>query len=184
MTPLVEEIDNIGLEEFNLIEVLTRLRNYVIPETRRQISQKVMKEPNTIKDSFWEHIHAKIKSASQGLFKSKHYAEAVEAAFKEINAHVKGIVKKATDEELDGARLMYKAFSLDQSIIRIADLSSVSGRDTQKGYMQIFAGAMTGIRNPKAHDNIKIDPKRAIHMLYLASLLMFKLDESSSPNKE
>jgi len=29
--------------------------------------------------------------------------------------------------------------------------------------MQIFAGSMTGIRNPKAHSNITIDAPRAIH---------------------
>ena len=45
--------------------------------------------------------------------------------------------------------------------------------------MEIFAGAMTGIRNPKAHSNIiDIDEKRAIHLIYLASLLMYKLDEA------
>lgn len=43
--------------------------------------------------------------------------------------------------------------------------------------MQIFSGAMTGIRNPKTHKNIKIDKKRAIHFLFLASLLMYKTDE-------
>ncbi|MBA7577516.1 hypothetical protein ES708_19369 [subsurface metagenome] len=43
--------------------------------------------------------------------------------------------------------------------------------------MQIFSGAMTGIRNPKAHENITIDSQRAIHFLFLASLLMFKIDE-------
>jgi hypothetical protein len=43
--------------------------------------------------------------------------------------------------------------------------------------MGIFAGAMIGIRNPKAHDNIKITEKRARHFIYLASLLMHKIDE-------
>ena len=37
---------------------------------------------------------------------------------------------------------------------------------------------MTGIRNPKAHSNITIDPLRAIHFLYLASLLMYRIDEA------
>ena len=44
--------------------------------------------------------------------------------------------------------------------------------------MEIFAGAMTGIRNPKAHSNIVLDENRAIHLLHLASLLMYKLDEA------
>ena len=48
----------------------------------------------------------------------------------------------------------------------------------QLGYMEIFAGTMTGIRNPKAHSNIVIDEERGTHLLYLASLLMYKLDEA------
>jgi hypothetical protein len=36
-----------------------------------------------------------------------------------------------------------------------------------------------GIRNPKAHANITITPERAIHFLFLASLLLFKIDERS-----
>jgi len=47
----------------------------------------------------------------------------------------------------------------------------------QKGYMQIFSGAMTGIRNPKAHSNVIVDEKRAIHHLHLASLLHHVSDE-------
>jgi len=59
----------------------------------------------------------------------------------------------------------------------LSDLSTQTGKDIQKGYMQIFSGAMTGIRNPKVHDNIEIDDKRAIHFLFLASLLIEKVDE-------
>jgi hypothetical protein len=34
--------------------------------------------------------------------------------------------------------------------------------------MEIFAGAMTGIRNPKAHGVVMIGPERAIHFILLA----------------
>jgi hypothetical protein len=44
--------------------------------------------------------------------------------------------------------------------------------------MQLFAGSMIGIRNPKAHENVVIDKNRAIHFLFLSSLLMYKIDES------
>jgi hypothetical protein len=43
--------------------------------------------------------------------------------------------------------------------------------------MEIFAGAMIGIRNPKAHGNLNITENRAKHFIYLASLLMHKVDE-------
>lgn len=91
---------------------------------------------------------------------------------------VKDIVKQKTNEEYDGARLMNKAFTPNNPIVVLGDLSTQTGKDLQIGYMQIFSGAMTGVRNPKAHDNIVIDRKRAIHFLFLASLLMSKIDDS------
>ncbi|MBI5281457.1 MAG: hypothetical protein HY858_07225 [Candidatus Solibacter usitatus] len=50
-------------------------------------------------------------------------------------------------------------------------------RRLQQGYMQIMAGSMTGIRNPKAHGNLNPDSTKALHLICLASLLMNKLDE-------
>ena len=97
---------------------------------------------------------------------------------KEINSYVKNIVKKKRGEELDGAKLMNTAFSPDKPVITLDDLSTVTGKNIQQGYMQIFVGSMIGIRNPKAHENINIDKKRAIHFIFLASLLMSKLDEA------
>lgn len=37
---------------------------------------------------------------------------------------------------------------------------------------------MIGIRKPKAHEKIEIDANRAMHFLFLASLLLHKLDEA------
>jgi len=73
---------------------------------------------------------------------------------------------------------MQKAFSLQRPVIKIEDLSTDSGKNIQQGYLQIFSGTMTGIRNPKDHENLIIDKLRAIHLLFLASLLLFKIDES------
>ncbi len=72
---------------------------------------------------------------------------------------------------------MKTAFSPNKPIIVFDDLSTETGKNIQQGYMEIFAGAMTGIRNPKAHDNIHITENRAKHFIYLASLLMNKIDE-------
>lgn len=127
---------------------------------------------------FWTGIHPKITEIARPRFTAGHLADAVEASFKEINDRVKSSVKSRTGKEIDGAPLMQQAFSVNTPIITLADMSSTSGRDEQQGYMGIFAGSMTGIRNPKAHSNIVIDEKRATHLLYLASLLMYKLDEA------
>jgi uncharacterized protein (TIGR02391 family) len=105
----------------------------------------------------WSLIHPAIAEVSRSRFEAGYYADSVEAAFKEINSVVKHIIKQDTGEELDGAPLMYRAFSPKQPIICIGDLSTESGRNIQQGFMQIYAGAMIGVRNPKAHENVEID---------------------------
>jgi len=71
---------------------------------------------------------------------------------------------------------MKKAFSPGNPIIEIANVENKSGHDTQQGYMEIFAGVMTGIRNPKAHDNETITKEDALRKLIMISLLMYKID--------
>lgn len=129
-------------------------------------------------DTFWDIIHPKIRSVSENRYNSKEYADSVEASLKEVNTRVKNVVKTSIGQELDGASLMEKALSLDNPIIKLDDLSTESGRNIQKGYLKIFSGTMTGIRNPKAHENVIIDNVRAQHLITLASLLMYKLDEA------
>jgi len=126
---------------------------------------------------FWDEIHPKVVSVAKTRYETSHYADAVESALKEVNSAVKDIVRRKTTHELDGANLMRTAFSLNNPIIVLDDLSTETGRNIQQGYMEIFAGAMIGIRNPKAHDNLNITEIRAKHFIYLASLLMHKVDE-------
>lgn len=131
----------------------------------------------TSHETYWKILHPVISKVAKSRFDSGHYADAVEAALKEVNDVVRGIVKTKTGQELDGAELMNFALSLKKPVIELDDLSTTSGKSIQVGYMQIFAGAMTGVRNPKAHANITITPERAVHLLVLASLLLYKIDE-------
>ena len=57
-------------------------------------------------------------------------------------------------------------------------MDTESGRNVQKGYMEMFAGAMIGIRNPKAHSNQRITREDAVRKLHFASLLMYKVDQA------
>jgi uncharacterized protein (TIGR02391 family) len=127
---------------------------------------------------FWSLLHPSVVATARTRFEAGHYADSVEAALKELNTRVKELVRKKTGNEFDGAPLMQKAFSPNPPVlITLDDLSTESGRNIQQGYMQIFAGAMIGIRNPKAHANLSITKERAIHFLFLASLLFNTLDE-------
>ncbi len=131
---------------------------------------------NNNSSSIWDNIHPQIASVAKERFDVGHYADAVEAAFKEINVRVKTIYKERALEEKDGARLMQSAFSPNNPIIKIGDISTETGRDIQQGYMEMFSGAMKGIRNPKAHNNQTISKADAIRKLHFASMLMHKLD--------
>lgn len=124
----------------------------------------------------WMLIHPSIAEVSKKRMKDGYYADAVEAACKALNSRVRGIVYDQTGEELDGAKLMRRALSKDNPIICIASPASKSGQDTQQGYMDIFAGVMTGIRNPKAHDNETITIEDAYRKLIMISILMYKID--------
>ncbi|MGE4337892.1 MAG: TIGR02391 family protein [Pigmentiphaga sp.] len=101
----------------------------------------------------------------------------MEASFKEVNDAVKRILRETDGRELDGAGLMTTAFSSQSPIIRLSALVTDTDKSIQQGYMQIFAGSMTGIRNPKAHGNLSPDRTKTLHLISLASLLMHKVDE-------
>lgn len=129
-------------------------------------------------EDFWTRLHPAVTQVARKRFEDGHLADAVEAALKSLNQSVKKIVKARTGQELDGASLMRHAFSLKNPVIVLEDLSTETGKSIQQGYMDIFAGVMTGIRNPKAHAIITINEPRAIHFLYVASLLFSVLDET------
>lgn len=124
----------------------------------------------------WSLIHPQIAEISKKRMSDGYYADAVESACKTVNSRVRDYVLDQTGEELDGAGLMKKAFSPNNPIIRIAAVENKSGHDTQQGYMEIFSGVMTGIRNPKAHDNETITREDALRKLIMISLLMYKID--------
>lgn len=126
----------------------------------------------------WTILHPEIAELCKDKFQSGYFADSVETAFKAINVRCKKHHLRHTGNELDGAPLMQTAFSPKSPSIVVGNLSSENGKSEQLGYMSIFAGAMTGIRNPKAHDNLTITRNRAIHLLSLASLLMQKLDDA------
>jgi uncharacterized protein (TIGR02391 family) len=125
----------------------------------------------------WSLIHADIITVSKDKFEHEHYADSVESAFKEVNTRIKDFYKRRTGQELDGVALMRGVFSLKNPSIVLGDLTTTSGKDVQEGFGHIFAGSMQGIRNPSAHANLKMSDGNAMHLIFLASLLMFTIDD-------
>lgn len=165
----------------NAIESLELIQSYIIPEARKLLSKTNTKEVPSSSDWVWQCIHPRVATLARPRFKDGYYGEAVEASYKEVNEAVKQIVRDVDGRELDGAGLMTTAFSINSPLIQLTELETKTDQDIQKGYMQIMAGAMTGIRNPVAHGNLSPPASEALHLIYLASLLMHKIDERKSP---
>jgi len=124
-------------------------------------------------------MHPVVLRVAEPRMEAGQYADAVESAFKELNNAVKEKVRTKFDKELDGQKLMQRVFAQDNPILFVKDnLDTQTKKDTQQGYMMMFSGAMSAIRNPKAHQNMTISRDDAIRKLMFASMLMYKLDVS------
>ena len=130
------------------------------------------------KTEFWDSLHEVVASSSKQLFENGHYAESVEAAFLEITVRIKNIVRERLGDDVDGTMAMQKAFSVNNPLIKVSDITTRTGKDIQQGLMELFTGSVRYIRNPHAHEKISMGKNEAVHKLHLASLLMSEIDRS------
>jgi uncharacterized protein (TIGR02391 family) len=122
-----------------------------------------------------------LSDTTRELFKDGHYARAVEEAYKCVN----NTVKDKSQLNSDGQDLMNQVFSEKNPVLKMNNLKTVSNKDEQKGYMFIFGGCMTGIRNPRAHEHKKIDPpETALEMLIWANHLMTVTNKTKRVKKQ
>ena len=146
-----------------------------------EILKSLQQADNTKGMGVWDLIHPKIAAVSQKLFEDGHYANAAEDAFVEINDRVKKLFMKlnpTATKAPDGQAVMNTVFSDNAPLLEFCDRSTETGSNIQKGYIQMLAGAMSALRNPKAHANITITKDDAMRRLMFASMLMYKIDEA------
>lgn len=125
-------------------------------------------------------LHPEIKRVSEKLYQDGSYAEAACNAFIEINSRLKDLYRaKYPDSENipDGQSLMNKVFAENDPVLEAGDRTTQTGKDIHSGTRFLFAGAMAALRNPKAHENIKIGKDDSLRRLIFASMLMFQIDE-------
>lgn len=147
-----------------------------------EILKTLQHQTNQSQNSIWDLLHPDIIKVSKKLFEDGHYANAAGDAFIEINDRVKRLFQIVKPNEAnipDGQAAMNTVFSDNNPLVEFCDRSTDTGRNIQKGYMQMLTGAMSALRNPKAHANITITADDAMRRLLYASMLMYKIDEAA-----
>jgi uncharacterized protein (TIGR02391 family) len=129
-----------------------------------------------------------IKTVSRKLFMDTHYRNAVLDAMVQLEVTVKKKAKRPKDDqgkEISGCPLMRKVFDLNHPILKWSKLEDQYEKDELAGYGHIMAGAMQGIRDPKAHMIFAQRPLRALQLITLASLLadLVQASEYVGPDK-
>ena len=124
-------------------------------------------------------LHSEIAKAASDLYQGKHYANAIEDAVKALN----NLVRLRSGKDIDGEQLMTTVFAPKSPVLCFNDLVDKSDEDEQRGFMMMFAGAVAGLRNPRAHKLIKDDPERALEFIAFVSLLAKLLDGAKKASR-
>ena len=121
------------------------------------------------------NVHVDLPADVRKLFDNAHYSQATFEALKYLDEEIQRI----TSSKDFGQSLMMSAFNESKPIIALNPLSTSSEINEQAGYRFIFAGTMTGIRNPRGHKSgVVDDPDTCLDHLVLASMLLRRLDDA------
>jgi len=144
------------------------------PEVERTVEEMLFREATQQGELGFEHLlHPAIAKSSYKQYCNGHFRDAVLNSVVAIFDYIRTL----TGIDADGEALINKAFSLDDPFIVLTELTSESGKNDQKGFMQIFKGAFQGIRNPAAHSlNHDLTAEATAQYLIFASLLARRLD--------
>ena len=150
--------------------------------------KKVQEEKIKAKELYTQIItHPLIRQASESHFKHEKYRSAVLDAMVQLEQMIKTkakFPKNNRGKELSGSKLMHRVFDSNDPILNWCSNDTQIGKDELEGYKLIMAGAMIGIRNPKAHAIFTINPIRAVKLLTLATLLAELVDASKYVTKD
>lgn len=124
------------------------------------------------------NLDPRVVEAAGRLFKDGHYRQAVLDTYIALNVAVK---TRAERPDLDGTAMMQQVFSVRNPILSLSN-----DPNEQQGNMNLFAGAMAAIRNPRAHaldDNAPEAVDETLELLAFASTLFRRLDRAEKEQR-
>jgi len=131
----------------------------------------------------WRHLHDDLRDRIKSYYENKQYGEAADQGTK-IYCEV---IRELTGLSEDGVELTGKVFGGD-SIIRVADTATDTGKNMQEGQESLSRGLIRGFRNPVSHEPIDtVVPNTfseldCLNILSLISYLLTRLDNSEVVN--
>ncbi|MGB0220152.1 MAG: TIGR02391 family protein [Sinimarinibacterium flocculans] len=147
-----------------------------IPRLENALDDHFLNQPSgDLAYAILELLHSRVTAASYAHFRAGRYRDAV------LNSIVVvfDMLRERTGLDSDGAELVSETFSLQRPRLIFTTLETESGRDEQKGFLQILQGYYLGIRNPKAHSlAIDTDPFSAAQYLVMSSILCRKIEDA------
>lgn len=150
----------------------------------REAARRVLQESVSARTNFLgfvEMLHPGIVEHALPLYSAGHLREAVNNGI----TFVFDMIRQRTQLDLDGKQLVGQVFGMERPRLIFSTLDTDSGRNDQKGFMQIFEGAYMGIRNPKAHSLAHdLDKRKAAEYLVFASLLARRVEEAKEAHSD
>lgn len=126
-------------------------------------------------------LHPWVWEGARSLWQSNHFAEAVEAAAKCLNAHMQSKVGR---RDVSEATLFHQGFSDDppqpgRPRLRLPDDDDgKSARSLRRGVRSFAEGCYAALRNPSAHDGLELSEIEALERLAALSIVARWVDAS------
>ncbi len=98
----------------------------------------------------WRHLHSVLRDRVRSYYENEQYGDAADQAVKIYFE----TIRKISGLKFDGAELIGKAFGTRPPVIQVADVTTDSGDNIQKGQDQLSRGLFMGFRNPLNHSPI------------------------------
>jgi uncharacterized protein (TIGR02391 family) len=157
------------------IKAIQEILSDLLPEVEEQVDNYFASRPvGDLLSTVMDLLHPAILESSYSQFRAGQLRDSVFNAF----VAVFDLLRTTTGLDKDGAQLVAEALSLDRPRLVISTLTTESGQNEQKGFIQILQGAYLGVRNPKAHSLASdLDATKAAQYLVFASLLARRIDE-------
>lgn len=158
-------------------QVLWKIVGELIPKLENAVDDYFSSQPySDLSYSILELLHPRVIASSYSHFKTGHFRESV------LNSVVTvfDLLRERTGLDKDGSELVAETFSLQRPLLIVSTLETESGRNDQKGFIQMLQGVYLGVRNPKAH-TLNMSPSQHVAAQYLvfSSLLCRRVEEST-----